>query len=381
MMTPHSNFTQEALSLKRWMTDHALPFWAKTAVDAQGGFFEDLDLDGAPRLDAVRRVRVQARQVFVYAGATHLGWYDGADIADRCFDFMCRYGQNRDGQGGFVHLINSDYSVNNARRDLYDHAFYLLSCASLMGCKTSARRDAARVLCDELLDFIDLNMGACKGWTEGVPATLPRRQNPHMHLFETCMALYDATGERRFMDRADSIFTLFEQYFFDPKHHIIREFFDNDWGYADGPIGETAEPGHGCEWVWLLGQYEARSDVDCSDYRRALYDRAITDMGFLNDEEDIDGNIRRSTKRLWVQTELIRAHLTMMDFGDGSAAQDAAQRATMAMADFARVYLKPDGTWHDQIDAEKAVISTTIPTSSFYHIYGMITEAARLAKI
>ncbi|WP_371397188.1 AGE family epimerase/isomerase [Fretibacter rubidus] len=373
-----AEFAAETDALLSWLRDAALPFWAEMAIDSKGGFFEDLALDGTPNTDAVRRVRVQARQIFVYANAHKAGWYDSTAILDRLYDFLMTYGYRPDGAAGFVHRIGPDYTVTDAKRDLYDHAFYLLACASLMGCDGATKHDEAAALTDTLLDFIDVEMGACTGWTEGVPAVLPRRQNPHMHLFETSMALYDVTGESRFMDRAARIYRLFTDHFFDADNHIIREFFDNDWTYADGALGQTAEPGHACEWVWLLGQYEARSGVDTRCYADALYARAFENGGvFLNDEEDVNDAVRRDTKRLWVQTEVIRAHLAQMEYGN----KDAQDKAVAAMAAFRESYLNPNGTWNDQFDGAGGMIATTIPTSTFYHIYGMITEAVRIKSL
>ena len=371
-------FAAETDALISWLRDAALPFWERTAIDEKGGFFEDLALDGTPNPDAVRRVRVQARQIFVYANAHKAGWYESTAVLDRLYDFLMTYGHRRDGAPGFVHRIGPDYAVTDAKRDLYDHAFYLLACASLMNCSGTTKHKDAVALTDELLDFIDTEMGACKGWTEGVPPSLPRRQNPHMHLFETSMALYDVTEDTRFLARASRIYSLFTAYFFDEDHHIIREFFDNDWQYASGPLGQTAEPGHACEWVWLLGQYEARSGVNTRRYANALYAGAL-DSGatFLNDEEDINGHVRRDTKRLWVQTELIRAHLAQMEYGD-IAAQD---KAMAVMAAFRQSYLNPNGTWNDQFDGAGNMIAKTIPTSTFYHIYGMIAEAVRIQSL
>ncbi|MBN9011423.1 MAG: AGE family epimerase/isomerase, partial [Rhizobiales bacterium] len=67
------------------------------------------------------------------------------------------------------------------------------------------------------------------GWAESDRHELPRRQNPHMHLFEASLALYEITGEPAHLARASSIFDLFRQRFFDPRHRVIREYFGLDW--------------------------------------------------------------------------------------------------------------------------------------------------------
>lgn len=377
---PSAAFISEAKSLKAWTIDKALPFWAENAIDDRGGFYEDLTLGGTPNKDAIRRIRVQARQIFVYANAAHLAWYpQGKNIAVKTFNFMKDVGYQPDTAPGFAHLINADYSVNNPKRVLYDHAFYLLACSALLQLEDGLIQKQAKALCDDIFTFLSTSLISTHGgWDESLPSTLPRRQNPHMHMLETAMALYDATQNDTYLDIARDIYALFERYFFDPSHNIIGEFFNDDWSRAAGEKGQSAEPGHAAEWVWLLWQYERRTGTDTSQYANALYGNAFKNNDvFLNDEENANGYPLRETKRLWVQTEVIRAHLAQMERGN----IQAEDKAVKAMAHFKNIYLDERGTWTDQIDANGKACAQTIPTSTFYHIFGMVTEAARLANI
>lgn len=364
---------QQVLSLKTWLTDTALPVWAETAIDTRGGWYEHLALDGTPNRDVIRRLRVQARQIYVYALAEKMGWYPGRAIVENTFNFMCAQGLGQGGQPGFIHLLQPDYSVNDPRRDLYDHAFYLLAALwADRACDVAGARDIAQ----QMLAFIDAALASPHGgWVEGIPATQPRRQNPHMHVFEASLHGYDLTGDKAWLDRADKIYALFETHFFDHTHHIIREFFEDDWTIAKGSLGATVEPGHAAEWVWLLWMYETRRGIDTSEYADKLYTKFLQDRpGFLNDEEDISGEVRRDTKRLWVQTELIKAHLAQIE--RGAASPDAAVKAIQSFRD---TYLRDDGLWTDQIDSTGNPCAVTVPTSTFYHIICMIFEALRVS--
>jgi len=365
--------------LRNWAIDKALPFWAENAIDAQGGFYEDLTLSRVPNIDAVRRVRVQARQIYVYAFASELGWFDGKEIAERTFKFMCDKGLSPDEKPGFVHLIHADYSVKSDRRDFYDHAFYLLSCAWM---HRVFKAPSALEVAADIRDMMETKMtSAFGGWTECVPDEgqnlLPRRQNPHMHFLEASMALYDGTLNDIYLQDAHTVFNLFKAYFYDAEHVFVREFFEDNWARLDGALGDSAEPGHAAEWVWLLWEFEKRTGVSTQEYANALYETCVRPEVFLSDEEDFDGSPKRETKRLWVQTELIKAHLAQIERGY----PDASQHAAIAIKRFREVYLNEDGTWVDQIDAEGKPCADTIPTSTFYHIFCMITEAVRLSKI
>ncbi len=365
-----SPLAAQSARLTRWVTDRALPFWADTGIDAHGGWFEHLNLEGRPNTDVVRRLRVQARQIYVYALAEKRGWYPGQSVAERTFDFMMKHGFEKGGEPGFIHLLNPDYSVNNPRRDFYDHAFYLLACASLVGL---SHDQTALQTAQTTFDFLDGSLKSPHGgWTEGIPAQIPRRQNPHMHFLEACMAWHDVSGAPAYLAYAAEVYALFEAHFFDGKHHIIREFFEDDWTVASGDLGETAEPGHAAEWIWLLKMYQDRAGIDTSKYAAKLYAKLLTKGdGFQNDEEDIAGEPRRETRRLWVQTELIKAHLAQAQRGDANAAS----RAAALIDRFMDIYLRPDGTWMDQIGACNQPLASTIPASTFYHIACMIAEA------
>lgn len=362
----------QAARLEQWCRDAALPFWASQARDLDGGWYEHLKLDKSPDSEAIRRLRVQARQVYVYALADRLGWYEGArEVAKTTFEFMLEKGYRVDGKPGFVHLLKPQCTVHDARRDLYDHAFYLLACANVgkMGDPIAA----------EIMEFINTDLVSTNGgWLEGVPHQLPRRQNPHMHLFEASMAYYDLTKDPKWLEYTANVYVLFKRHLFDPKNHVIREFFNEDWSYYANPQGDSAEPGHGVEWVWLLGQYERLSGVDTSKYATLLYDRAFAGQAdFLNDEEDVTGAVRRDTKRLWIQTEVVKCHLAQAERGISGAADMAAA----AIEGLFHYYLNVDGSWVDQIDASNNPIAKTIPVSTFYHVICMAAEAGRVSRV
>jgi len=357
-----------AAKLKTWCVEHALPVWANRAQLPDGSWVEHLKLDGQPDLQAERRWRVLARQVYVYAKATSLGWYDGLEIAETTYRKMQEIGP--------VHRVDMDGTVTNDMRDLYDHAFYILAASSLykLTKKSDFLKDA-----EALLDWVDTDLvHPTGGWKETNKSNLEdaRRQNPHMHLLEASLFLHGVTGDMKHLSYAKKIFVLFEKHIFDAG--TISEFFNADWILNSGDMGATTEPGHGMEWVWLLGQYGAATGLDIRAYQRDLYKRAQVNRGwFLNDEETKAGDIRRETKRLWVQTEVIKAHLAMAESGV-SGARDMAAATIQALFP---TYLTSDGLWNDQINACDTNIAKTIPVSTFYHIMCMASEAERIANL
>lgn len=354
--------------LVRWVKEKALPIWAERAQLSDGSWVEHLKLDGKPDLEAERRWRVLARQVYVYAKASDLGWFDGKHIAINTYEKMREV--------GYVHRVGMDGQINNDMRDFYDHAFYILAASSLYGLtREKTYLDDA----EYLLDWVNETLSHPKGgWKESDQADLKdqRRQNPHMHLLEASLFLHGITGSEKHLKYARRVFSLFETRFFDAGS--ISEFFEPGWSLAKGDHGQTLEPGHGVEWIWLLGQYAKATGFNVSAYQSSLYKRA--QMGrdiFLNDEEDKSGNIRRESKRLWVQTEVVKAHLAMAENGTAGS-RDMAACVINALFP---TYLTEQGLWNDQINACGTNIAKTIPVSTFYHILCMASEAERIAGL
>lgn len=360
--------SHSAARLRNWCSHHALPYWANHAQRADNSWIEHLNLDGTPDRAAERRWRVLARQVYVYAKASSLGWYDGQNVAISTYERMRSI--------GYVHRVSSDGRIVNSMRDLYDHAFYLLAASSLYALTQDPvyLRDA-----EDLLGWIDTDLShPSKGWKESDQAAQsdPRRQNPHMHLLEASLFLHSVTNTEKHLNVAHRVFNLFKTHFFDAG--TISEFFEADWSLQKGKKGQTAEPGHAMEWVWLLGQYHKASDANVETYQKSLYLKAMLRRGwFLNDEENKSGDIRRETKRLWVQTEVIKAHLAMAEIGIPGARDMAASTIDALFP----TYLTPQGLWNDQINTCGANVAQTIPVSTFYHILCMAAESERIAAI
>ena len=359
---------QSAARLRQWCAERALPLWADRAQNSDGSWVEHLHLNGMADHAAERRWRVLARQVYVYAKASSMGWFDGQAVAISTYEKMTDI--------GFVHRVNTGGEVTNSTRDLYDHAFYILAASSLYALTSDQKylKDA-----ESLLDWVDATLShASGGWRESdhVSKSAARRQNPHMHLLEASLFLHGITQDPKHLRYAEIVFGLFETHFFNDG--TISEFFDANWALEMGAKGQTAEPGHAVEWVWLLGQYQKATGHDVRAYQSALYSKALHGRGwFLNDEEDKSGETRRETKRLWVQTEVIKSHLAMAEAGILGARDMAAATIDALFS----TYLTPDGVWNDQINACGANIATTIPVSTFYHILCMAAESERIAAL
>jgi mannose-6-phosphate isomerase len=369
-----------ARRLHGWLVGQALPLWATAGFDAGHRRFEErLAMDGRPIAATPQRLIVQARQIHSYALAARRGWHADADrLAREAYASMLRDFHRPDGDPGWIFTIRRDGTPDDSRRDLYSHAFALLALGSYAG-RTGDR--AAVALADETLDFLDRHMAApAGGFVDVLPAGGgPRRQNPHMHLFEALLNLWQNTRERRYLERAGGIFRLFADRFFQAERGVLLEYFDERLAPAPGEAGHVVEPGHHCEWVWLLRWYERETGDAVQRYVDGLYGHALRfgldRGGLLVDELLDDGTVRMPSRRLWPVTEAIKA--TLLEAGRG---RPDALATAVALADalFERFLAGAlPGGWIDRLDAEGRPVGDFMPASSLYHVIGAIDELDR----
>lgn len=370
--------------LRGWMIDYALPFWAGPGFDHQHGRFEErLSLQGERVLDTPLRLMVQARQIYVYALAARRKWHDGAQaLAEQAYASMVRDFYRRGGRDGWVHSIARDGAIADPQHDLYGHAFALLAVASYV--QLTGKREAL-ALADETLAFLDAKLRAVKGggYVEALPISdRPRRQNPHMHLFEALLALSSSSGDGRYLAKVGELFELFTSRFFRADAGTLGEYFDASLEPAAGVAGSIVEPGHHYEWIWLLRSFERQCGRAVQPYVDALYVHAdghgYDNAGLIVDETLIDGSHRTPTRRIWPATEAIKANLAEARLGRKNSATKAASLARMLHTHFLSRSLL--GGWTDRLDANGAVATDFMPASTFYHIACAIDELDRYAS-
>ncbi len=363
--------------LQEWMTRSALPLWLDNGFDtATGSAYEQLNEFGRADTGCDRRVRVQARQMFVLACASLRGWIDGGEQrVAQLEQYVARYARHPSAPEGYVHILDSRNEIVDARQDVYDIAFFLLACAWRFRAfgQAAALREA-----EHLIQHLDTHIkGPQGGWLEGDYDAPCRRQNPHMHLLEAFLALYDATRSGRWLARAGEIFTLFENCFYDSRRGVLLEYFHRDWTPLTEAEGQAVEPGHMLEWVWLLYHYSRRSGAPVARYTRPLYDNALAmgreaHTGLLFDAVTTGGQPLKTSKRCWPLTELVKASLCRAAEGDPLAEQ----RAARAIETLFEYYFSDEvpGLYIDQLDAGNRVIRGMAPASTLYHLLLATTE-------
>ncbi|MCC7483268.1 MAG: AGE family epimerase/isomerase [Hyphomicrobiales bacterium] len=363
--------------LRRWLIDKALPLWASAGHDARrGGFQERLHPDGTPDLAAPRRLLVQARQIYSFSHVADLGWFPkGRKLAIDAAAFMLD--KYRSVDGGFVFSLAADNSVADGTRDSYAHMFVLLAlswAAKISGdAQLRTALDATVALVDERLTAPDGSL------TEGIPPREPRRQNPHMHCFEAMLAMHETLQHPQGLPRAARLHARMEEKFYDPQTQSLPEYYDNAWSPLSGGQ-DSVEPGHQAEWAWLIRKYERLARLAPSAIPATLLKTALRfrdpKSGFLLEEVDRKGAIRKHGLRIWPQTELPKAWIVEAELGVPDASDNAAR--TMQM--LAKYFLDTPciGGWTESFDANWHPVTQTMPATALYHVLGTVAEAHRV---
>jgi mannose-6-phosphate isomerase len=372
-----TTYGEERERFLAWVRDEALPFWAdRSRDDENGGYYEALTHTGEPVTDAPKRWRVQARQAFSFARAERLGLMKDARAAsDHAWRFMIDAGlkPEQDFVRSFVHLLGPQGQILGNKRDSYDHAFALLASAERHIAYGDKETDGIDHVVQGFFGALEHSAG---GYAEGFPSSLPRRQNPHMHLFEAALLRLEA-GPSGFAEHAkNEVRKLYDAHFWDRDIGVLREFFEDEWALPSDK-GSIIEPGHMVEWLWLLDRAESAAP----DHLTLLYDRALEigplgGTGLLADQVDLRSGEVARTGRLWCQTELIRAAATL---GRITGQEHYYEQAARYLATFTSFYLAPvaKGGWVDRIDQNGAPVSDLMPTSLLYHIITLADELHR----
>lgn len=365
-----------AARLQRWLLGEALPIWWERAADrAGGGYFDRLNLDGSVAT-MPKRLRVQARQAYVYALAPGLGWDGPAKQASRhgLTEVMARKCDD-----GLFRSRPDEVLPFDGMGLVYDQAFVLLALAAdlaAFGDRGQARH--ANALLEAIAPFAHPH----GGYAEAPGLAEPLFANPSMHLFECFQAWVRTTGDARMSRLAAGIAGFARQRLIDPSTGAIAERSAADWGPSASAAERFVWPGHLYEWAFLLLDWPAADAatraaalglIEVAEARGVDHDRGVALFALDETLAPLDRGAR-----LWAQTERLRACArAAAETGDGGL-WDAALEAVGALDAFLDV--PTPGLWRDWMSADGGFVEEPAPASTLYHITGAIAELVRQAS-
>ncbi|MCB1450090.1 MAG: AGE family epimerase/isomerase [Nitratireductor sp.] len=403
--------------IRKWLVEDALPLWHDIGWDRRnGGFIESFDRRGNPNSNQTRRLRVLARQIYAFSHVKMLGWHvNCVPLLNNAIKYLKNHGMAPG--GGWVHSLSANGDTVDETVLAYDQAFVLFGLS--WAYKATGNADALDLI-RKTVEYVDQHLAdtanggffddnnVLPGFSSletkrlqfeavGNPANIAVRQgfadaggqflppprnvvknlNPHMHMLEAFLALYQATGDTAYMKRSAAIVEPLKNTALDGQLGALPEIFDINLTPLPTELGQWCEPGHHFEWAHLLLTYGHFAGEDMSEQARKLFSFAeafgmspVTGLAF--DKLTPDGTAIEDTSRLWPQLERLRCMLALRQSGM-SQFED---KIEMAVQNIFEAYLDPApvGMWEDKIDSVGKVVSNEIPQSSFYHLVACFTD-------
>jgi len=312
---------------------HTCSFYDPRCTDPSGGFYHFYKDDGSVYDARTRHLVSSTRFIFNFA----MAWRQFGEAADRervlhGLRFL-REAHRNPATGGYAWTLDwqdGDKTVTDDTNHCYGLAFVLLAYAHAL----MAGVEEARAWIDETWDLMEARFWeaqyglyadeASGDWSQLAPY---RGQNANMHACEAMLAAFDATGDTRFLHRAETLAhnitvrqsalygnMMWEHYkadwSVDPDYnrHDSSNIF-RPWGY---------QPGHLTEWAKLLLIMERHADHLQGDAgwllprARELFDAALSsawdgEHGGIYYGFAPDGSICDAHKYFWVQAESLAA--------------------------------------------------------------------------
>jgi mannose-6-phosphate isomerase len=374
--------------LTEWLFGCALPLWAGTGTDwINGGFYETIKEDGNPSY-AHRRTRVVGRQIFTFATAGELGWSGPAqELVLHGIDYLLSNCLNPD--GSVMSVTEPGNVVIDGRFNLYDQAFALFGLAAAN--RFLGEQHELRTVAEAILKAAQENFKhPLAGFEESSPPTLPLKANPHMHMFEACLAWEENRTEESILWRSqsDEIGNLALSNFIRPDG-TLREFFDNNWQPSASESGRIVEPGHQFEWAWLLWRWDNARNREVAK-SAAIKLAHIAERYGVDHERDLaimeiwdDRSVKDNRARLWQQTERIKCWLAIAGMAiDPIEKTKSYQKVARAAAGLERYLDFPiTGGAYEIIDCAGMIVADEARASSMYHIICAVAEMHRLLDL
>lgn len=266
-MTTLPNFRSPAVLLDH--ARHTMRFYHPRAIDPAGGMFHYFKDDGSV-YDATHRHLVSStRFVFTYAMAyRHFNDPAYLEGLKHAVKFVREAHRAPDGDG-YAWMLDGG-AIEDGTQHAYGEAFVLLAYAHA----TMAGVEEARPWIAEAFELMEKRFWqeqdglyadeASQDWSE---LSTYRGQNANMHACEALLAAHQATGERRYLERAWTVAFNITQRQAERCGGLIWEHYDTEWQpdwkfNIDDPENLFRpwgyQPGHFTEWAKLLVMLEAR---------------------------------------------------------------------------------------------------------------------------
>lgn len=307
-----------------------LAFYQPNVFDEQGGFYQHFRDDGSVYNADTRHLVSSTRYVFNYAMAARyfnddrlLPWVEHG------LAYLESAHRSAESQG-YIWLLGRD-GAQDITNHCYGLAFVMVAGATALLAGVDAGRDAlesAWALMEA--HFWDEAAGLYRDEANADFSVIGeyRGQNVNMHSCEAMLWAFEATGEPRFLARAEQLARNITQRQASKAGGLIWEHYDSNWEvdweyhredprHLFRPWG--FQPGHQTEWAKLLLILDRHRPMDWLIPRaKTLFDQALAiswdvENGGICYGVAPDGSVCDGDKYFWVQAESFAAAALLAD--------------------------------------------------------------------
>jgi mannose/cellobiose epimerase-like protein (N-acyl-D-glucosamine 2-epimerase family) len=374
----------------RWLKDEEerlLRFHERHALESTVGF-APLDRDGTPRSESPRELYATARIVHCFSLAHLCGRPGAAAIAEHGLWAMTHEFFDEENDGWFASVSRAGAAIDDTK-SAYAHAFVVLAASTAI--------QAGLAGGEELLDHADRIIDL-RFWHDDEGAMVDsfsaswellepeyRGQNANMHLTEAYLGAFEATGNEKFLRRAERISELIVVRNGELWNWRIPEHFDSSWAAVPAyNIDKPADPfrpygslvGHWLEWARLVLQLHALPEAGAEwapAAARELFAAAVRDgwdeeHGGLVYSVDFDGNVVNADRMHWAMAEAVGAAV-YLSRQTGEPAYEGWYREFWSYISRS-VMDRQAGSWWHQLDASGTPSFDVWPGKpDLYHAY------------
>ena len=361
---------QLAEGLKKQARQAVMEFWLHNGIDREcGGYWTDLQRDGGRYGQGEKWIIVQMRTVYSMCLAYQFfGEQQFLDQAAQGAAFFREHFRDQENGGWYFCVSRDGKEVLDDSKQPYGLSFVsygLAEYARLSG-DQGALRDA--------IETHDLVMEKC--WDRergGLPNKFTpdwrlvegiKRVDTHMHTMEGVSAIYQATGDGRFMARLNLLANTIlgdigANGCYDAEHGCTHEMFHMDWSEAVERTQGLSNYGHVTEAGWFIAKLAAYTgDERQARLARGLVDWAIEhgfdeERGGLFDCGRSTGEVVRDVKVWWNQAELLGALAFLYRLtGDDGYLETLERHVAFIERD---LWDHECGEWYPQLNADGTV--------------------------
>ena len=320
-MTPPAEF--RSIAFLRAHIARTMAFYHPRCIDPRGGFFHYFKDDGTVYDVHHRHLVSSTRFIFNYAMAfREFGEPAYLDVVRHGLRYLREVHRDRT-TGGYAWTLH-DHRPEDRTNHCYGLAFVLLAYSQAL----AAGITEAAAWVEEtwwLLQERFWEPAAGLYSDEADPqwnVAAYRGQNANMHLCEAMLAAFEATGETKYLERADELADNMTRRQAQKTGGLVWEHYDSDWN-PDWEYNRATpqhlfrpwgfQPGHQAEWAKLLLIIEThRPHTWLAPTARNLFDTALSMAGDSKEGGvhygfSPSGQICDSDKYFWVQAESLAA--------------------------------------------------------------------------